>query len=133
MTDKIIIDGEKAVLGRLASYAAKQALLGKEIAIINSEKVIIVGNKKQILDDYKKRRARGGQGMRGPYFPTEPERILKRTIRGMLAYKEGRGKLAFKKIMCYKNIPVEFKDKKIIKAGRGKDGMSLEEVSRILR
>ena len=31
---KKIIDGTNAVLGRLASYAAKQALLGEEIVIV---------------------------------------------------------------------------------------------------
>ena len=35
---KIIIDATGAIFGRLSSYAAKQALLGNEIVIINAEK-----------------------------------------------------------------------------------------------
>ena len=41
-----IIDGKGAILGRLASYAAKQALKGEEIVVLNCEEVIITGNKK---------------------------------------------------------------------------------------
>ena len=47
-----VIDGTNAVLGRLASYAAKQALQGEEIAIVNSEQIIITGNKKNIKAHY---------------------------------------------------------------------------------
>ena len=43
-----LIDGTNATMGRLASYVAKQALKGEEIAIMNCEKVIITGSKKNI-------------------------------------------------------------------------------------
>ena len=33
---------------------------------------------------------------------------MKRTIRGMLPYKKGRGADAFKKIKCYNSLPAEF-------------------------
>ena len=45
MKNQIVIDATNATMGRLASYVAKQALLGKQIAIVNSEKAIITGNK----------------------------------------------------------------------------------------
>ena len=35
-------------------------------------------------------------------------------------YRKGRGKEAFKRIKCYKGIPKEFEDKKMIKAGKEK-------------
>ena len=41
-----IIDGKNAVLGRLASFAAKEALRGEEIVILNCEQIIITGNKR---------------------------------------------------------------------------------------
>ena len=41
-----IIDGKNTVLGRLASFAAKEALKGEEIVVLNCEQVIITGNKK---------------------------------------------------------------------------------------
>ena len=39
--------------------------------------------------------------------------MLRRMIRGMLPHKQGKGKLALKRIKCYKGIPEEFKNKKL--------------------
>ena len=47
-----IIDGKNAVLGRLASYAAKEALKGENIIILNCEKVIVTGNRKNIRERF---------------------------------------------------------------------------------
>ncbi|MEK6846568.1 MAG: 50S ribosomal protein L13 [Nanoarchaeota archaeon] len=105
-----IIDGEHAVLGRLASYAAKQALLGNKVVVVNCDKVVISGRRLQIISDYKITRARGGHSQKGPIFPTTPAKIVKRTIRGMLSYKDGRGASAFKRIKCYEKIPKEFNE-----------------------
>ena len=131
MKNVIVIDGKNAILGRLASYAAKQLLLGKEIAIINSEKVVISGRPKSIIAEYKELRQRGGASQRGPFFPKKPERILKRTIKGMLPHKRGRGDEALKKVKCYEGIPEEFKESKKIISGKEKNlkTMSLEKLS----
>ena len=53
MENKIIIDGTNATLGRLSSYAAKQALLGKEVAIVNAGSVVIVGRKEDIVRTHR--------------------------------------------------------------------------------
>jgi ribosomal protein L13 len=45
---------------------------------------------------------------------------VKRTIRGMLSYKQGRGKDAFKRIKCYNDVPEEFSEAPKIKAGKEK-------------
>ena len=74
--------------------------------------------------------------MKGPIFPTLPGRILKRAVRGMLKYKEGRGKEAFEKIRCYKGVPAEYeKSEKTSreKLEKGKKGMTLAEISKLLR
>jgi large subunit ribosomal protein L13 len=55
-----------------------------------------------------------GGPMTGPFFPKQPDRLVRRTIRGMLSYKEGRGKKAFKNIMCYIGVPDEYKEEKPI-------------------
>lgn len=116
-----IIDGKNAILGRLASYVAKEALKGEEIIIVNSEQVIITGNKKNIKEDFKIKRGRVGSGQRGPKIHRSSEKIVKRTIRGMLPnYRTGRGRDAFKKIRCYVGIPKELEDKKMIKSGKEK-------------
>lgn len=130
--EEIVIDATNAILGRLASYAAKQALQGKKVVILNSEKSIITGRKKFILEKYKTRRKRGGTAQRGPYISKLPEKILKRTIRGMLPdHREGRGKEALKRVLCFKGIPDKYKEKKMLKAGKEKHYIyiSLGEVS----
>ncbi|MDP2628758.1 MAG: 50S ribosomal protein L13 [Nanoarchaeota archaeon] len=116
-----IIDGTNAILGRLASYAAKESLQGEEVVILNSEKVIITGNKKNIKEKFLQKRRRVGSIQVGPKISRASERIVKRTIRGMLPnYREGRGREAFKRIKCFKGIPKEFADKKMIKSGKEK-------------
>lgn len=132
---EIIIDATNATLGRLASYAAKQALQGKKVVILNSEKAIITGRKKFIVEKFQTRRKRGGTAQRGPYISKLSEKILKRTIRGMLPdHRRGRGKEAFKRILCYKGIPDNYKEKKTLKAGKEKHYiyMTLEEVSKTI-
>ena len=129
LQNKIVIDAENAILGRLASYSAKQALQGKKIIIVNAEKAVISGNRKNILENYLQKRK-----FKKVKFPSQPEQILKRTIRGMLSYKKGRGEAALNNIMCYKGVPEEFKKEKKIKSGKEKkDLIKLEEVSSMLK
>jgi large subunit ribosomal protein L13 len=116
-----IIDGTNATLGRLASYAAKEALKGEEINIVNCDKITITGNKKNIEKEFFEKRQRVGSGQKGPKIHRSSEKIVKRTIRGMLPnHREGRGREAFKKIKCYNKLPKEFQESKMIKAGKEK-------------
>jgi len=116
-----IIDGKNAVMGRLASYTAKEALRGEEIAILNCEQVIITGSKVNIKENFESKRMRVGSGQKGPKHSRDSEKIVKMAIRGMLPnYRLGRGKEAFKRIKCYVGIPKEFEDKKKIVAGKEK-------------
>ena len=106
-----VIDGKNAVLGRLASYAAKESLKGEEVKIINCEQVIITGSRKFIEKDFQEKREKIGSGQKGPKISRASEKIVKRAIRGMLPdHREGRGREAFKRIRCYVGIPQEFKD-----------------------
>ena len=108
----MIINAENLILGRLSTIAAKKALLGESIDLVNVEKAVIIGTKKNILDKYKSRRERG-ETLHGPYFPRPPDRLVRRTIRGMLPYKQEKGRLAFKRVKCHVGIPEDLKDKKI--------------------
>ena len=133
--EKIIIDGSNATLGRLASYAAKQALMGKEIVIINANDVVIIGNRNNILEKYVIIVKKGGSSLKGPKISRTPERLLKRTIRGMLPHKKGRGEDAVDKIKCYNETPEEFKNSKKIIAGKIKTGkfMKLSELVSLIK
>lgn len=123
---EIVIDATNSVVGRLAAYAAKQALAGKMIIILNSEKAAITGNKDSILRVYLQKRRRHGAGQRGPIFPSIAERILKRTISGMLPYRQERGKIALTNVMCYKGVPEKYKDSKKIEFKSGKIGKNIK-------
>jgi len=113
---KIIIDAKLINYGRLCSYVAKKALEGNEIIILNSEKTLITGNKKDIIQKYQVLKKKGGRSLKGPKLSRIPYRFLKRGIRGMLPdHRRGIGKIAFSKIRCYNGIPEKFKDEKTVK------------------
>lgn len=131
---KIVIDATNGTLGRLASFAAKQALLGKEVAIVNCNDAIVIGRKLMIVNEYRKIRALGGSSMHGPFFPKSPERVVKRTIRGMLSHRQGRGLDAFKRIKCYNETPKELEKEKKITSKRNKitNTIKLSELSKLI-
>ena len=116
-----IIDGKDQILGRLASYAAKEALKGEEIVILNCEHIIITGNKKDIEKEFKEKRSRVGSSQKGPKHSKLSYKIVKRTIRGMLPnHREGRGKQAYKRIICYNNVPEKYKNSEKISKNKEK-------------
>ncbi|MEM3091202.1 MAG: 50S ribosomal protein L13 [Candidatus Pacearchaeota archaeon] len=118
-----VIDGKNAILGRLASYAAKEALNGESITILNCQDVIITGNKKNIRENFEKKKRRVGSSQKGPKHSILVYKIVKRTIRGMLPnYRKGRGKEAWKRIKCYVGVPKEFENVKKIVSGKEKKG-----------
>lgn len=103
----MIINGANLILGRLAVYVAKKALEGETITILNCEKVVITGGRKFLLNKFKERVDRG-HPYHGPLFPKQPDRIVKRAIRGMLPYHKGRGRNALKHIKCFIGVPEQF-------------------------
>ena len=106
----IIIDADGAVLGRMCTQIAKRLLNGEEISIINSEKAIISGKKSSIKKQYEQKRELGTY-RKGPFFPRMPDRMVKRTVRGMIPYQTSHGRAAFKRLKCYMGIPKEFEGK----------------------
>ncbi|MDD5699597.1 MAG: 50S ribosomal protein L13 [Candidatus Nanoarchaeia archaeon] len=121
-----IIDGTDATLGRLASYAAKEALKGEEITILNCEKVLVTGNKNNFILGIVAKRGRVGTTQKGPKYSRSIDKIVKRTIRGMLpnARRSGRGSDAHKRIKCYIGIPKEFENAKIEKLEKRNETIS---------
>lgn len=123
-----IIDGKNATMGRLASYAAKKAIKGEEVIILNCKDVIITGSKGNLREEFEERRRKVGSGQKGPKYSRTADKIVKRAIRGMLPnHRKGRGKEAYKRIKCYTGIPEEFHESKKILAGKEKK----EKYSRI--
>ncbi len=110
---KIVIDAADTIVGRMASHAAKHALNGAHVSVINCEKAIITGTRAWILPHHARIRADRGQIRHGPYMHRSADKFVRRIIRGMLPWNKPRGQDAFRRVMCYKGIPPEFK---IVKA-----------------
>ena len=108
----MIIDGTDLILGRLATYAAKKALEGESVIIVNAEKVVITGSKKFLADEFIEKQHMG-HAFKGPFYPKMPDRIVKRTIRGMLPYKQERGIKAYKRIKSFMGVPESYKNQKL--------------------
>ncbi|MFW5865927.1 MAG: 50S ribosomal protein L13 [Nanoarchaeota archaeon] len=108
----IVIDAQHMILGRLATFAAKQALLGQEVRVINAERAVISGKKANTINMMTVRNERGIPA-KGPFMPKMADRYVRRTIRGMLPYKIPKGAQAYKRVLCYVGVPDEFKDVKV--------------------
>jgi large subunit ribosomal protein L13 len=130
--EKIIINAENSSMGRVAAYAAKKSLLGNNVIIVNVEKAVITGRKDTNLNDYITKRQRGGDIQSGPFYPSSPEKVMKRTIRGMLPYKQERGRTALKRIKCYEKIPEEIGKEKMDKL-ENKEGITVGQLCKLLK
>lgn len=107
-----IIDASDQILGRLSSKIAKNLLNGEKIIVINAEKVIVTGNPKTVVERFSAKRKRGDPH-HGPYYPKNPNSILKRSVRGMIPYKKTKGRIAMKKLTVYSKNPKNLKGEKI--------------------
>lgn len=102
-----IIDANGLILGRLASTVATRLLAGEKIDIINAEMAVVSGKSATIFKEYRDM-IEIGSAEYGPYFPRRPERILKRTVRGMLPYKRQSGRKAMANLKVHVGVPAEF-------------------------
>jgi large subunit ribosomal protein L13 len=104
------IDASNQIAGRLASIVTKLLLKGDTATIVNAEKAVISGDKVSNIEHYREKHERG-EPYHGPFYPREPDMMLRRIIRGMLPHKP-RGRDAFKRLRVYKSVPLELKGKK---------------------
>jgi len=108
----IIIDAKGLILGRMSSIVAKRLLQGESIIVLNAEKAAISGKRLQIVHEAKNF-LEVGHPKKGPYHPRRPDRIVRRTVRGMLPWKKPKGKQALKRLRVYLGAPKEFDGKEI--------------------
>jgi len=110
-SDQIVIDATDLILGRMASTVSKLILKGESVLIINAEKALISGNKKNIIENVEKKiglRTLGSQ-KKAPKQPRKPDGFVRLTVRKMLPWKKNRGKKAYRRLKVYVGEPEETK------------------------
>ena len=118
----LVVDARDCILGRVASEVAQRALDGERVAVVNAERAVITGNEEDTMATFRKRVEVGSD--QGPYYPKRPDRIFKRSIRGMVPYKKPRGREALENVRVYVGNPYD-------EDGEVLDGTSLDRLSNI--
>jgi large subunit ribosomal protein L13 len=129
-----VVNAENKILGRLASHVADELRNGEEVRVVNSEKAVISGDKEKVLEDYKQKKDRGARD-RGPYFPKRPDRIFKRTVKGMLpSGPEGRDQLSNMKAYLENPLDEEVEEVDVREGDdlRNRNYVKLGEVSKFI-
>ena len=106
----VVVNGEGLILGRMCSKVAKRLLNGEQIIIVNAEKIIISGKRKSKVAEAHKFLEVGAPD-RGPFHSRRPDRIVRKTVRGMVPWAQPKGKLAYKRLKVYLGVPLELKDR----------------------
>jgi large subunit ribosomal protein L13 len=112
-TSEIFVNADGLIVGRMSSHVAKRLLNGEEVTILNAEKAVFSGKRKSKIAEAKEF-LEVGAPERGPFHYRRPDRRVKKTVRGMLPFKQPKGKNAFKKLKVFMGVPLEFKDRKAI-------------------
>jgi large subunit ribosomal protein L13 len=107
-----LINADGLILGRMASKVAKKLLNGEEVIIVNAEKSVLSGKKKSKVAEAKEF-LEVGAPMRGPFHYRRPDRIMRKTVRGMLPFKQPKGKSAYKRLKVFMGVPDELRDQKM--------------------
>jgi len=107
-----VIDASGLILGRMASILAKRLLNGEKVTVVNAEKAVISGKRKNTIEEARKFLEIGHPG-KGPYHPRRPDRIVRRTIRGMLPRRKPKGQQAYKRLRVYIGVPEDLKERKM--------------------
>eukprot|EP00823_Brevimastigomonas_motovehiculus_P006367 TRINITY_DN5270_c0_g1_i1.p1 TRINITY_DN5270_c0_g1~~TRINITY_DN5270_c0_g1_i1.p1 ORF type:complete len:235 (+),score=50.84 TRINITY_DN5270_c0_g1_i1:24-728(+) len=116
----IVVDCKGHLLGRLASYVAKELLNGQKIVCVRCEEINVAGSlfRNQLL--FKRYLVhRGGTNPgRGPFHYRAPSRMLWKAIRGMLPKEKKRSNLAFARLQVKEGCPHPYdKMKKVVIPG----------------
>ncbi len=100
---EIVIDANGLIVGRLAAYCAKKALLGYHLQVFNIEKAVISGNPKKVVEVYRKRRqmTNAANPAQAAKWPRRPDILFKkRILKGMLPFGQ-RGRDAVRRVTVH--------------------------------
>jgi len=135
----VLVNAEGKVLGRLSTFCAKKALEGEQVTVVNAEKAIMTGSKKDRLARFKRRMdlAAKGNPNKGPKASRMPDRMLRHAINGMLPHKKKAGREAIKRVIVFIGMPEKFNGKEFAEIKEDKESsrinfITLGEISRLL-
>ena len=104
----VVIDAKGHLVGRMASYVAKQIQQGQKVVIVRCEAALISGkhyrNKLNFMEFLRKRTNTNPK--KGPIHQKAPSRIVWRTIRGMIPHTTPKGAAAMGRVKCFDGAPV---------------------------
>jgi large subunit ribosomal protein L13 len=108
----IVVDGTNCISGRLCSKVSKLLLQRNRVSVVNSEKVMVSGNKYEVIESYKKQLevSSATNPIHGPFHPRRPDTIITRMIRGMVPKRKPSGIQSFKRLRVYIGVPEELKN-----------------------
>jgi len=115
--EPLVIDASNQILGRLASFAAKRAIKGDSVIVLNAEKAVVSGKRHSIVVETKRKlqtRTLGTQA-HAPVHQRRADLYVRRVVRGMLPWKKAKGKAAFHRVQVFVGIPEEFSGKASMK------------------
>merc|ERR1712232_745800 len=116
----VVIDARGHLMGRLASFVAKETLLGQKVVVVRCEELVISGsfirNKLKLL--MKRNKRMNTNPKKGPFHHRSPADMFIRVVRGMIPHKQYRGSAAFQRIKCLEGIPEPFNSIQRLKPGR---------------
>jgi len=118
----LVIDGTDHIAGRLSSNVAKLLLQGNRVTVINSEKIMMSGRRRGIIDEYRQFLKISSilHPKHGPFHPRRPDTIISRMIRGMLPRDKPSGKEALSRLRVYIGIPKDVKSLERIQIEKAK-------------
>merc|ERR1712125_130732 len=104
----VVIDGRGHLMGRLASFVAKETLLGQKVVVVRCEELVISGS-------FIRNKRMNTNPKKGPFHHRSPSDMFHRMIRGMLPHKHYRGSAAFQRVKCLEGVPEPFNSiKKVV-------------------
>ena len=107
-----VIDAEGLILGRMASGVAKKLLEGEQVVIVNAEKAVLSGRKKSRVREAKEFLEVGGVG-RGPFHYRRPDRIVRKSVKGMLPVRQSKGLQAYRRLRVFIGVPDNLRDREL--------------------
>ena len=112
-TSTALVNADGLIVGRMASKVAKRLLNGEKVIIVNAEKAVLSGKKKGKVAEAKEF-LEVGAPRKGPFHYRRPDRMLRKTVRGMLPFKQPKGKQAYKKLKVFIGVPEDLKGQQMI-------------------